>query len=303
MAGIAQIIPVAATDLTLPKLFAHPEMAEGTLFLWDPAHEYGAVTGVPGDGGKLPNVASRQALPILSSSGATVIGDLDAPVSSVFDANGALLERSAKGGIHILPSQVNQVSNNNAWIARIPAAIRRYVFDMLPGDGLNGFYFSFWYAVTRSNVSGLTTMSYAHMIAGAGTSPYVYHTAASPVAAGALIGSYSGSSGTARIILGGSSAFGGTKPASPLPTSSLFGNGLMDQWGISGNRNKVGGRVYGRVKFEALRLNKRANNGLGGTIAEEFAAAQAADLAAWTKHYGIGGQFYGDTWTDPTTFP
>jgi hypothetical protein len=302
MSGIAQIIPSAASDLSLPKLFAHPEMAEGTLFLFDPRHEYGAFSGVPLDGGKVPNVASRQALPILSGSGAASISDLDAPVSFMADTNGMLVERSAKGGIHILPSQLNMTTNNNYWIARIPAAIRTYVWNLLPGDGLNGIYFSFWFVTTRGNVAGLTTMSYAHMIAGAGTTPYVYHTAASPVSAGGLLGSYSGASGNARILLGGASAFGGTKPGSPLPTSSLFGNGLMDQWGISTNRNKPGGRLYVRAKIEDLRLNKRANNGTGGTIAQEFAAAQAADVAAWTKEFGLGGAFNGDTWTDPATF-
>lgn len=302
MSGIGYVLPAAASDLSLKKYFDHPEMAEGTLFLFDPKHEWGAFTGVPGNGGFIPNVASRQALPILAGSGAGTIADLDAPVAFMTDANGMLIERSAKGGIHILPSQANQVTNNNYWIARLPAAIRTYVWNLLPGDGLNGIYFSFWFVTTRGNLSGLTTMSYAHMIAGAGTTPYVYHTAASPVAAGGLLGSYSGSSGNARIILGGASAFGGTKPGAPLPTSSLFGNGLMDQWGISTNRNKAGGRLYVRAKFEDLRLNKRSNNGLGGTIAEEFAAAQAADVAAWTAAFAVGGAFYGDTWTDPASF-
>lgn len=306
MSGVAYVLPVAATDLTLPKLRDHPEMSDGSILLLDFNHEFGEFTGVPGTGAVLKNVASRNMKQIYGL--ADSIDDLNMTFEFGSDANGMLVERTTKKGLHILPSQLNQITNNNKGIIRPSSRLRQEIFNRVPQtepDG--GFYVSAWYKATRGQVAGFITSSRMHLAQNiSGSSNMAWHTQASPVAGDNLLGTQGPTNhgnGNGTILGFGSGTWRGTKPSFGNTLMSLFGVGQIDAWSNSTNRNKAAGIVLYRLKIEDLKFTKRANGGVGGTPAEEYALAAAADLAAFTAAFNAGGSLYGDGWSDVTLFP
>lgn len=293
---------ITGTDVSRKKLFDHPEMADGTIFLWDPNHEYGEMVGVPGNGGVLPNVAGPWALPIIG--GDAVLSDMQGVIATASEGPSMMqLERTSKGGIHIALSKVNMVTGLNNYQARLPVKIRQKIFDLIPqsSDDIHALYYSHWFKTTRAQGSMSNSVSWMHFATAVGISPSIYSTAGGTLAGGSILGSYSAVIDGESILAGANAGWSGTKPGALGQVSMLFGAGNADAWTFGGNKNAYPSRAYHRCKVELLHLNKRANNGAGGTLAEEWIAARDADIGFLTAALAAGGSLYGDIYTDPLT--
>lgn len=301
MGTFAQVLDIAPTRSDLPRLQIHPDISPGTLILFDPTHPVGAFSGVPEDGGALPNVVREQAAAIFER---VDLADMDLLINRQRESSATFLwERTSKGGLHGLPSQSAQTTNNNNLVLRPGAAIRNDIHGLIPtasSDPGPGFYVSVWYKITRVGVSGLTSYSRSHFATN--TSNFGWHTqsTASPSAANMIdtFGPSDHANGNATLLAWGPGRnWTGTKPSSTI--AALLGMGQFDAWqAFSNNRNKLHGVIVYRAIIEYLALTDRSD----GSPEGEWAAALAADRAAFTKAFAEGGKFYGDSWTDPATF-
>lgn len=296
--GIKFQLSESFTDTTLPFLFDDVGMSPGTLALFDPANSKGAFTGVPANSLTVPNIARDVASGIVGAAPSA----LDFAVSAMTDgANMLRTERTSKGGVHVLPSQVNQITANNYWLLRLSPELRQFLFDLLSTTASTtaGIYASVWSLRTREQGSGNTApQSISHITnQSSATGNYMYHMQGGvPNSGGLSIGRNVGDAtlGAPRRSSSGVSGWAGTKPASTsLVTAALIGAGSFDGW-ASLNINKAPGFVLYRAKIEHLGLTKRANGGAGGTLAEEFAAAEAQDIADFNAAFSAGGKFYQD---------
>ncbi|ATC26508.1 hypothetical protein [Caulobacter vibrioides] len=291
------------TDTNIQPLYDDPGISAGTLFLFDPGHSKGAFAGIPANGGSVPNIAASVAAGVLGVDASTLAGTVAYQREA---ANALLMERTTKLGIHGLPSQVNQTTQFNGWNFALPTAIRDHIFTNVPTRGL---YVSMMARKTRDYTgSPAAPQSFGHIHSTtAATTNYLFHLQAlapSPPTSTQLIGR--SPTGVPAVNVNTLTAvavkdWSGTKPGSAANSVSSFGVGIFGSW-ASLNINKGAGLVLYRVKVEDLTLTKRANGGAGGTLAEEYAAALARDQEDFNAFFGVGGKFYGDTWTDPATF-
>lgn len=290
------------TDTAIQPLYDDPGISAGTLFLFDPGHSKGAFSGIPANAATVPNVAASVAAGIVGADASALAGT----VAYGRDASNALLlERTGKLGLHGLPSQVNQTTQFNGWWVNLPTAIRDYIFNNVPSHGL---YASLWIRKTRDYTGAPTApQSPMHIhSASAATSNYLLNMQAGvlvPNTGAQLVGRNTPTFAVNTPILPAIAVkdWTGTKPGTSATQLGQFGVGCFGAW-ASLNINKGAGWVLYRAKFEDLNLTKRTNNGLGGTLAEEYAAALAKDQADFDAAFAVGGKFYGDTWTDPATF-
>jgi len=291
------------TDTAIQPLYDDPGMSAGTLFLFDPGHSKGAFAGLPANGATVPNVAASVAAGITGAAESALAGAVsygrDAP-------NALLLERTPKLGIHGLPSQVNQATQFNGWWINLPVAIRDYIFNNVPTHGL---YASVWIRKTRDFTGSPPAPQspfHIHSVSAA-ASNFLFtmqNITMAPSAGAQLLGRNipTPAVGTPVMPAIGVKDYSGTKPGAATSTLAQCGVGVFGAW-ASLNINKGAGLVLYRFKIEDLSLTKRTNNGVGGTLAEEYAAALAKDQADFDAAFAVGGKFYGDTWTDPATFP
>ncbi len=298
-------------DYTLPAapfgyLMPDGGMSPGTLLLADCRHPAGGFTtpNVVPTAGTIPNVAREVAA--LRTGG--VAANMDLPLIYTRSAGDASLrvERTARGGVHVVSSQVGQTSGTDAWGIDLPSALDQYILDAIPGGAL---YFSMWCVRTRAEGAGNTTPMSNLMYSSHATSNPLGNTifraenlippaavanlGRTPVAIPAI--------GTPVLVAGAVSAWTGTKPASISTVRSAAAIiGRAYEWATA-NVNKASSLVWYRSKIEDLRYTSRAHGGTGGTPAEEFATALAKDQAMFAAAFGAGGDLHGDTWTTPQT--
>jgi len=134
---------------TGPKLIRDARLNTGSLLLLNPAHGSGAwAAGPPKNGDVLPNIAAAQVRKTLGAAS-------DALVSASWANTGTtaaevVTERTTKGGVHVLPSQVN---DNKDHFQRVdmPAALTAY----LKANTGHSLYMSLFARTTRVGASSL----------------------------------------------------------------------------------------------------------------------------------------------------
>lgn len=290
------------TDTSLPFLYPDTGMSPGTLFLFDAAHsQSGLTTGAVPISGTLPNIARDVAAKALGKS-ASLLDWTAEYARSAGDAS-FKVERTAKGGIHAVSSQIGQATGADYWRITPLADLRQGLLDAVPGSALFAIN---WYIITRLGITtgNAAPESMMHVCAGASaTANYLFFTyfdKFSPGTVGFMRGPLAnGPVNTPAMTYVGASAWVGAKPANV--GAGYFVPAILgraDAW--SGfNQNKAPSLILYRSKIEDLSKTKRANNGAGGTYAEEAAAALAVEQALFNAAFGVGGKFYGDTWSDP----
>lgn len=303
----ALVLDSEVTDTSLPILYPDPGMSPGTLVLVDTGHsESGLTAGVVPTSGTLRNLARDVAVSVIGSG---VAADMDLPIGFYQTAGNASfrVERTGKGGIHGISSQIGQANGNNDSWALSPAstsALAQHLVNLVPGGNL---FVSQWIRKTRNKTGAQTYSSATTYFANstAATSNYLWHSQSGEMAVGQL--GKTGSAQTAALgdpvlIAAGINAWQGTKPSGAVGTFSaaVACLGRFGPW-ASILQNKDHSMILYRLKIEDLSKTKRANNGAGGTPAEEYAAALAAEQALFTTAFGAGGKFNGDTWSDPAT--
>lgn len=290
--GRKLVIPVSFTDTTLPIIHDDSVLpSDGALFLVDFMHstDPSPPVGVPATGSTMWNVAWAQAAAAIGSGTSTT---LKAQIASAGYSNPALakLERSTKGGLHSITSQVSD-PGSSAWEMKLADPIKTYIL----ANPTHNYYASCWSMVTRpylvganqrdsllefANTTGVAS-NYRIMLALAFNQPAVGRAAANvngPVIgnanATAWVGSAPASIGTfiASFGLGGYGGYNFTAPIRQAKASRILYRGYIEDLTVSG-------RTYTDV--------------------------DTLDFAAYTRDVlTVGGRYYGDTTpTAPSSIP
>lgn len=262
---------ISFTDSSLPEIRDDPILSSGSLLLMDLGHSMGVFTGIPADASLLPNI----------------VGD-DAPfrLSGAFPAGTGLIERSGKGGLHVIRSKT--ISSTVEAAIRLPTTIKSYLESHLS----NRYYFSVWQRVTRA--FSTDTARYITSLASA-TSP--------------------SSNSLLTINQNGVYAFSNVNNLDKSSGFDVVGNNIqqVDFDGVNGTVTTLG---YDRaVIFGGYGGGVAAGLGGGSQIfyrlyledltvsGRTYAAVKAIDDALYAAAFAEGGKFYGDTYTDPATLP
>lgn len=286
--GIAETITGVMTGTSpFGRYFPHPMLNEGSLFLFDPTHSLGAFSGVPEHDQVMPNIAHEIAADIIGSGNSTTLGAMASKVGT--QGTNALFERTGAGGMHGLFSHVN-TGTSLRHLVRCAPLIRDYVWaNKLSHD----FFFSFWFRVTRGVVANAAPQ--APFYCANTTGSYLFHSQGGIVTPSNQLGKRNGAgligiaSGTPILYNVGTNSYLGTPPGSPLEI--LGGAGAHGPWGPFNNDAPLGG-VIERMYIEDLTVSGRT-----------YAEADALDLELHTAAHAAGGAWYGDTYTNPATFP
>lgn len=307
--GLGISLPVEVTDTDYPweVLRDDPRLRAGSLVLVDPAHPANSWdSGVPANGALVPNLAWREAKTVL---GAGTQSTLSAVVEKSAAITGSLgkVERSTKGGLHVILSASTLLSAGQGVAIRLPQLVMDYMIANLN----HSYFFSLWFKGTRFTSSN--GAPHAFTLANATsdtTSLWFVNNSAGPGSfptAGKLLGyrrsitdlRVSSNAGLAApyqspvIFNGAVSGYTGT----PVLTGSaaqaknkLFSAGNME-WFREGQTIAAASRLFWCAAVEDLTVS-----------GVSYAEADAADLAEYTKHVlTSGGRYYGDTYTDPAT--
>jgi len=275
---------VVFSDTNLAIIRDDQILSNGSLLLMDFGHSLGGVTGVPST--TVPNVAWKEAAAILGSGTSTTLA-VTATQDGATVATKALTERTLKGGVHTILSLINQTDVNSISFFS-PTAIRDYLYA---NRLTNSFYFSLWHTITRPGTYGVSPFHY-----GSGNGNNLFQSANGlPVAAGTNERSYPYTSdllvtaGTNKFLNMNPSGISGTGPTNTQRVEAATGN--VSSWATVGI-NKSSSRIIYRMYVEDLTVSGRT-----------YAEVDAIDYALWQAAFAVGGKFYGDTYTAPSTLP
>lgn len=199
-----------------------------------------------------------------------------------------MIERSAKGGLHVITSQVNMASFRSAKII-LPGPIREYLF----ANPTHDVAWSALYRVTRADLTN--------------TGPYAAIKTSSGANNGWINigrGGPQGITGVTSVVSDGArntvgmvhervaNAFDGTAAATAASLYvNPFGFGTLDLAYGDHGRNKSISAVLYRIVIEDLNVSGRS-----------LAQFGAVDDAIRAALFASGGRYHGDTFTDPATF-
>lgn len=292
---MTSLIETFAVDFTdtperalMPKLIKYdPVESSGTLLLIDPTHPLTPwASGVPS--GAVPNLAAETASTITGANASTAATFSTAGLTATVGK----FERSGKGGLHGIISQVNNTASGQYGALAFEDWLRTYFLN----NQSHSFYFSIWQRITRAGGTVTTTAPpYAGIFrnpSGASNAKVLMDTAGTkstamqsqsnqpgpntigPTYRSAAVGAYTGSSITtlANVV---AEAVWGTKPNGTSNLAAAFN--IQPSW------------ILYRVTLEDLTVSGRT-----------FAEVNSIDYAEYQKHV-IAGRFSGDTFTSPAT--
>lgn len=269
------------------KYYPHPLLSAGSLLLFDPTHSMGAFSGVPVNWQALPNVADGIAAGVV---GGTVATRAVRCTRSTGVVGASLVERSGKGGIHGLFSEVTTGAAQYVGIAP-ESAIRDY---MWANRATHQFFVGGWYRQTRAIQPSAAPQ--APMYCATSTSAYWYQSQNGTVVPSVQGGRRSApaaltaiASGTPVIMDVAVNAWTGTVPGSPH--YHVFAMGAHGPWESYNNAHPLGG-IIENYYIEDLAISGRT-----------YAEVDALYLALHTAAHASGGVWYGDTYTSPASFP
>ena len=276
-------------------------MAAGTLMLVDPSHSKGGFTGVPSNGSVITNIAADYAATLTGQAAST----LHPAWGTTANPTDLVVERTPKGGFHVMSSQSTQATGRYVTLL-LPSAIRDYMYAHMD----NVFALTLWRRVARA--------------ANAAPNPYLYLGNAPGVNQGLITLIHTGASPTTtnavRTLTGGANqnvvanmneqikaaGWSGNKPTNVSQIGqnlAAWGTGAAGPWG-SGGQNISPSSVLYRLAFEDLTATAAARTAAGelnNTVAARYAEFQSLDSADWAAAFAAGGRYYGDTWSDPAT--
>ena len=287
---------------TLVGLSTDSILSSGSLLLLDPtdtANPWAA--GTPANGAALPNLAWDRASDLVGGGDNAALAI--SFVNSLTLTGGspeARFERSVKGGLHGLVSQVNSGSSSNYAAIVPPAAIIAYLYAN-PG---HAYFFSIWAQVDRETTASQDPIYLLYNAGAPPTSNYLAYAVAQNAANAAP------APGNASPHGIGSRNSGGFRAAVPSILNQGFtgwtGTGATSAanlamlpaiWGNYGafaslTRNKAKSFTLNRLYLEDLTVSGRS-----------YATVDALDNGLFGAAFSSGGKFYGDsTPTLPSAF-
>ncbi|MDR7230644.1 hypothetical protein J2X45_001735 [Caulobacter sp. BE264] len=292
MTGLAIRFNSTFTDTDLPK-FKYDELlsdAAGSLMLLD-VRNWSA--GVPANAALLPNLAREQA----ALSGIT--GDTSAvfkKVGSLETSGQGLLERTTKGGLHVIVRQSSPIAIDNGYTIDVPTNVLAYML----ANPTHNFYYSQWSKVTRvaiaSNGGAPSTMSIENA-ANAGYVRFSHISGQQMPVGGNVIGNRESNSWN---VTGDSFRNRAGKSSDTTPVAANYSiSKSLATLGAGTRQNNYGpilgslsSWVFYRAYIEDLTLSGRS-----------YATVDALDYAMYQEAFGAAGRFYGDTYTAPSTIP
>ncbi|MGR3822454.1 MAG: hypothetical protein ACU0A5_07745 [Salipiger marinus] len=269
---------------------------DGSLFLID-VRNWNA--GVPAHGARLPNIARIQA----ESLGVGTPDETAGVFVQVGDLPGGsygLVERTARGGLHVAVRQSADVPALHGYNIELPDAIMAYMIENYDHD----FYYSQWRDLTRAALTtspdGAKSMlgveagsagGFAMMSHSSGQERPTSSTRVGRTVQGAGINT----SGLTRMAISGPY----TPGSSAIPLTAQYATGLarsIAQFGTVQRQNNYSplaaalqSWVFYRAYFEDLTVSGRSH-----------AEVDAIDAAMFSAAIGVGGRLVGDTYTAPT---
>lgn len=291
MTGRKLILSTTFTDTTLPVLpNVDPIETAGSLLLIEPGHPGGPwAAGVPANSATVPNLLwQRGAAAIGSGDATTLAGSI---IRAGLTGSNGLVERTTKGGLHVINSLVNNSAGSgtdHAFKVDMGTVIKQHLSTYYNTHSL---FISMWANVTRARVSGTTWNQYITntlnnasflKIVGLGTAS----------ATGALGAREANTSTTGLKIKNVARLGNTTAPTLAQVDATTFAVGNVG--GINtAARGLSPSIVFYRAYLEDLTISGRT-----------YAQVDAIDNAEYTKHVlTVGGRYYADTFTDPTTIP
>lgn len=265
---------------TLPTLPIDPVESAGSLMLVEPSHPVSQwAAGVPAEASVLPNVLLPRAQGLIPGGTATSLGALVVNSGTLTGAKGRM-ERTGKGGMHVILSPTVATVKSDAFIITPQQAI----WDYMRANLTHVFYLSLWHRITRPGTpsagrvmfAGLNTYLWFYSISG-GTRPPV-NTVGPAFRSGSAATS---NTGTVGHFAGEDALFEG-------------GNGSTQNSQAGVTLGKNASHVFYRAYLEDLTVSGR-----------DYATVDALDYALYTAQVLTpGGRYYGDTIpTDPATIP
>ncbi|MGR3823047.1 MAG: hypothetical protein ACU0A5_10775 [Salipiger marinus] len=257
-------------------------------------------TGVPTHGARLPNIARIQA----ENLGVGTSDETAGVFVQVGDLPGGgygLVERTARGGLHVAVRQSADVPELHGYNVELPDAIMAYMV----ANYSHNFYISQWRALTRpalgTSPDGAKTFlgieagaagGFAMMSHSSGQERPTSSTRVGRTVQGAGINTV----GPTRMSLAGPYTAG----SSAAPTEAQYASGLaraIAQFGTVQRQNNYSplaaalqSWVFWRAYVEDLTVSGRSH-----------AEVDAIDAALWSAAVGTGGRLAGDTYTAPST--
>lgn len=295
MGKVLRLRGVTITDTSAPKIITRDKIeSNGSLFLFDGNHQFGTFAGLPVQNAAIPNVLANKAAALLGVAESTV-----GLVVGGSTANSAYWksERTTKGGVHGIITQAGGQVGNPQYLIRTSSAIRDYVL----ANPAHKYYASLWSRITRQS---LKTNSQAPMyFIGATTANGLFHFESglpSPLSGTTLLGRKPDpiiGDLPAQTLPAPYNRFGsigvqgmlGTGPGTTADISMLVGT--AGAW-AGGTLNQAPSRIIYRGYMEDLTASGR-----------DYAEVEAIDYAMFLEAFGVGGKFYGDTYTSPATLP
>lgn len=276
--GIPFAGPGAAT---LPPLTTvDPIESAGSLMLVEPNHPASQwAAGVPADSTVLPNVLLPKAQGMIPAGTSTSLGALVVNSGTLAGTKGKM-ERTGKGGLHVILSPTVATTKSDAFIITPQQAI----WDYMRANLTHVFYLSLWHRITRpgtptsGNVMFAALNTYTRFFSSTGGTRPAVNTIGPAFRSGAQATSNTGTVG------------------------HFFGEDALFEGGNGSNQNATAGvtlgknasHVFYRAYLEDLTVSGR-----------DYATVDALDYALYTAQVLTpGGRYYGDTIpTDPATIP
>lgn len=296
--GVKLVIPGAV--FTGPVRYPHPLMNAGSLMIFDPQHSLGQFSGVPANNTPIPNVASETLAEITAASGNDLlftIANLDTAPSAP-----SIKNRSGLGGLYALYSFANPATDLGSSFLGInaPQAARAHLLNTTD----HAFLIAMWVRVVRKGRAGpsggVAPQPFFWMVNNsAATSNFKFiHSGGDGAGVGELgqrvsAGLSSHSDGIVNhwnFDVGINGDWLGTKPLLANLTSPRFGLGDDGAWNGFNQPGPSG--VFEFALIEDLTISGRT-----------YAEASAAVQAEYVRRHAPGGSWFGDTFTDPATFP
>lgn len=258
------------------------ESRAGSIFLWDAGRNPTTAFNTSAE------ASSKTLGNLLAEYGDSVVGGVsDFERAYVFNnANSIKSEITAKGGLHCIATQTLDTNQNYIGV-RINDALKAYLDAQV---ALGNIYFSVWRRTTRkTNLNSGTNLSLINyqtaFLAHTNTQGIEITVGGDKTLSPLLYQSNDDSIGVPQFV--------GVRPSGRSGSSAnkmMIGAGCLPPWGISQALNRSPSVIYYRVYIENLALSGRS-----------YAEVSALDQAEFTKAFGVGGRFHGDTWSNPAT--
>lgn len=255
--------------------------SSGSLLLVEPGHSADPWIGVPVTTSRVPN--------LLRSSADTVTGKATmdgALVRSAVAGKGAV-ERTAKGGLHVITKPTATLASDSSLTIKIPDAVA----DHISTNYSHRYFVSVWARTTAAKQSTISNPAIPIMALQSQTAFGVELRNTAPGARSAAnVNSpynYADAVGQYRLNAEVTALAGPLGGTAPFFVQNLLqaGNAMT---GTIADFGKMGSYVFYRGYIEDLTVSGRT-----------YAQCEALDASLHAQAFGVGGRYYGDTYTAP----